>query len=113
MCTEFFVQCNAKVPYFAEKCGLLCVFGVFLSILGDMTKPKSTNLSIRLEMELKKDAEELFGSLGMSLTTAFNVFLRQSLKVQGLPFSVTRRREETSGPDGKAAEKPEGGSPES
>lgn len=50
-----------------------------------MTKPKSTNLSIRMELELKKDAEELFGSLGMSLTTAFNVFLRQSLRVQGLP----------------------------
>lgn len=72
-----------------------------------MTKPKSTNLSIRLEMELKKDAEELFGSLGMSLTTAFNVFLRQSLKVQGLPFSVTRRREESpsAAADDKPAEK--------
>ena len=59
-----------------------------------MTKPKSTNLSIRMELELKKDAEELFGSLGMSLTTAFNVFLRQSLLVQGLPFSVTRKEED-------------------
>ena len=47
-----------------------------------------------MELELKKDAEELFGSLGMSLTTAFNVFLRQSLLVQGLPFSVTRKEED-------------------
>lgn len=47
-----------------------------------------------MELELKKDAEELFGSLGMSLTTAFNVFLRQSLRVQGLPFSVTRKEED-------------------
>ncbi len=89
------------------------MFCVWLSILDGMTKPKSTNLSIRLEMELKKDAEELFGSLGMSLTTAFNVFLRQSLKVQGLPFSVTRRCEEAPATDEKAAEKPEGGSSES
>ncbi len=79
-----------------------------------MTKPKSTNLSIRLEMELKKDAEELFGSLGMSLTTAFNVFLRQSLKVQGLPFSVTRRREESpSAAEDKPSEKSEESSGES
>ncbi len=79
-----------------------------------MTKPKSTNLSIRLEMELKKDAEELFGSLGMSLTTAFNVFLRQSLKVQGLPFSVTRRREESSSAaEDKPSEKSEESSGES
>ncbi|MBR6470904.1 MAG: type II toxin-antitoxin system RelB/DinJ family antitoxin [Victivallales bacterium] len=51
-------------------------------------KTKSTNISIRMDVELKRDAEELFGNLGMNLSTAFNVFLRQSLRVQGLPFPV-------------------------
>ncbi len=51
-------------------------------------KPKSTNISIRMDLDLKRDAEELFANLGMNLSTAFNVFLRQSLRVQGLPFPV-------------------------
>ena len=51
-------------------------------------KTKSTNISIRMDVELKRDAEELFANLGMNLSTAFNVFLRQSLRVQGLPFPV-------------------------
>ncbi|MBR4125886.1 MAG: type II toxin-antitoxin system RelB/DinJ family antitoxin [Victivallales bacterium] len=51
-------------------------------------KPKSTNVSIRMDLDLKRDAETLFANLGMNLSTAFNVFLRQSLRVQGLPFPV-------------------------
>ena len=51
-------------------------------------KPKSTNISIRMDLDLKRDAETLFANLGMNLSTAFNVFLRQSLRVQGLPFPV-------------------------
>ena len=51
-------------------------------------KTKSTNISIRMDVELKRDAEELFANLGMNLSTAFNVFLRQSLRVKGLPFPV-------------------------
>ena len=50
---------------------------------------KTTNLSIRMDMGLKKDAEALFDNLGMNLSTAFHVFIRQSLRVQGLPFAVT------------------------
>lgn len=53
-----------------------------------MPKAKSTNLSIRMDLDLKREAEELFGQLGMSLTTAFHIFVRQSLLAQGLPFSV-------------------------
>ena len=51
-------------------------------------KPKSTNISIRMDLDLKRDAETLFANLGMNLSTAFNVFLRQSRRVQGLPFPV-------------------------
>ena len=50
---------------------------------------KNANLSIRIDPELKKDAEQLFGQLGMNLSTAFNVFVRQSLRVGGIPFTVS------------------------
>ena len=48
----------------------------------------STNIS--LDADLKKASQELFSDLGMDLTTAVTVFLKQSLRVQGLPFTVTR-----------------------
>ena len=50
----------------------------------------TANLTIRLEKSVKEKAEELFDSLGMSLTTAFNVFIRQSIRVQGIPFEIRR-----------------------
>lgn len=48
----------------------------------------STNIS--LDADLKKASQELYSDLGMDLTTAVTIFLKQSLRVQGLPFSVTR-----------------------
>ena len=48
----------------------------------------STNIS--LDADLKKASQELYADLGMDLTTAITIFLKQSLRVQGLPFVVTR-----------------------
>ena len=48
----------------------------------------STNLSVRMDSEIKKQCEALYGELGMNLTTAINVFLRQSLRAGGFPFEV-------------------------
>jgi len=48
----------------------------------------TTNLSIRMDVELKKQAEKLFSELGMNMTTAFNVFVRQSVRQGGIPFEI-------------------------
>ena len=48
----------------------------------------STNIS--LDADLKKAAQELFADLGLDLTTAVTIFIKQALRMQGLPFSVTR-----------------------
>lgn len=48
----------------------------------------TTNFSVRMDMDLKKQCENLYGELGINLTTAINVFLRQSLRVGGFPFDV-------------------------
>ena len=48
----------------------------------------TTNHTIRLDSDLKKDCEALYAELGMSLSTAINVFLRQSLRKGGLPFDA-------------------------
>lgn len=48
----------------------------------------TTNFSVRLDSDIKKQCEALYGELGINLTTAINVFLRQSLRVGGFPFDV-------------------------
>ena len=48
----------------------------------------TTNFSVRMDSDIKKQCELLYNELGMNLTTAINVFLRQSLRVGGLPFDV-------------------------
>lgn len=53
---------------------------------------KTTNISIRMDSELKAQADELFNDLGMNLTTAFNIFVRQSLREGGIPFAIKTER---------------------
>ena len=48
----------------------------------------TTNFSVPMDSDIKKQCETLYGELGMTLTTAINVFLRQSLRVGGFPFEV-------------------------
>lgn len=48
----------------------------------------TTNVNIRVDSQIKQQAEELFADLGLNMTTAFNIFLRQSLQRGGLPFEV-------------------------
>ena len=51
---------------------------------------RSAVMNLRIEPEIKANAEELFGSLGLTVTDAVNVFLRQSLMRGGFPFEVVR-----------------------
>jgi len=46
-------------------------------------------INIRLDDGLKEQAELLFAELGLSMTTAFNIFIRQALRQGGIPFGVT------------------------
>ena len=48
----------------------------------------TTNFSVRMDKDIKKQCEALYGELGVNLTTAINVFLRQSLRVGGFPFDI-------------------------
>ena len=47
-----------------------------------------TSMSIRLDSEVKEQAQQVFNHLGMDMTTALNIFLRQAIQYQGLPFDV-------------------------
>ena len=51
---------------------------------------ESTNISLRMDRTLKRQAEELFADLGLNMTTAMTMFLRKAVITQGIPFTVSR-----------------------
>lgn len=48
--------------------------------------PVSTN--IKIDPDLKRESQILFEQLGLNLSTAINMFLRQSVREQAIPFRV-------------------------
>ena len=48
----------------------------------------ATTMNIRVDSDIKNNAKEIFAELGMDLTTAVNVFLRQSIRHHGIPFEL-------------------------
>ena len=53
-------------------------------------RAKTNNITIRMDAGLKKEAEELFADLGMNFSTAFNLFVRQAIRKQGIPFAISQ-----------------------
>lgn len=53
---------------------------------------KTATINMRIDPSVKADAENIFSSLGMSLTEAINVFLHKSIIEGGLPFDVKQPR---------------------
>lgn len=50
---------------------------------------ETTNINIRMDRQLKEQAEKLFSELGLNMTTAFNIFLRQAVRQNSIPFEIT------------------------
>jgi DNA-damage-inducible protein J len=55
---------------------------------------ETTNLSIRIDRDLKDEADQVFTALGMNLTTAITVFVRQSVRQKKIPFEIALSAEE-------------------
>lgn len=50
----------------------------------------TVNVTIRMEENLKKQADELFSDFGLTLNSAFNMFAKQAVREQRIPFEITR-----------------------
>lgn len=48
----------------------------------------TTNLNIRTDRDVKQQAEIIFNELGLNMTTAINIFLKTTIREQGLPFAL-------------------------
>ena len=49
------------------------------------------NVNVRIDAELKKQTEALLSDMGLNMTTAVNIFLRQVLRTGGIPFEITTK----------------------
>jgi len=47
-----------------------------------------TNLTIRIDEELKQEAEVLFNKIGLNMSSAINVFFRKAVGSQSIPFEL-------------------------
>jgi len=56
---------------------------------------KNAHLNIRINPELKREAEILYGSFGLTLSDAVNMFFSKSLMENGLPFELKIPNAET------------------
>ena len=53
--------------------------------------PKTSTFQFRINPTLRKRAEAVYAGCGLTLTDAINIFIQQSINVDGLPFVVTRK----------------------
>jgi len=49
----------------------------------------STNVTIRIDKETKRAFEVFCDNVGINMTTAFNMFVKATLRTRELPFHVT------------------------
>jgi len=49
---------------------------------------ETINVTIRLDKEIKEQAEQMFNGFGMNFSTAINIFIRQTLRQGKIPFEI-------------------------
>ena len=54
---------------------------------------ETSSVTVRVDSEDKRRAEQLFSSLGLNMSTAFNMFIKQTILCDGMPFQITLHHE--------------------
>ena len=71
----------------------LFVYNISATILGGQIM---ANINIRIDDDLKKEAETLFEELGLSTTGVLIMFLKACVREQGIPFKICLKHENES-----------------
>jgi len=50
-------------------------------------------VNIRIDDDLKTRADNIFNKLGLNMTTAFTMFIRQTIRQGGIPFEISTRKD--------------------
>ena len=59
-----------------------------------VSKGANANINIRVDNDVKNKAQEVFLALGLDMTTAINIFLRQAIRKNGIPFELVLAAEQ-------------------
>ena len=54
----------------------------------------TTTVQIRMDADLKKEAEEMFHRMGLTMTSAMNLFVKTAVNRRQIPFAITDTRSE-------------------
>jgi len=54
----------------------------------------STNINIRIDSDVKNKAQNVFSALGLDMTSAINIFLRQTIRQNGIPFNLVADKQQ-------------------
>lgn len=52
----------------------------------------NSSINIRIDPDVKAEAQALFARLGMDMSTAVNIFIRQAIDFGGIPFVISLRK---------------------
>lgn len=55
--------------------------------------PKTATFQLRINPEVKQRVEAIYARQGLTFTDAVNIFIQQSLNMEGLPFLVSPENE--------------------
>ena len=58
----------------------------------------SANINIRVDRDVKNKAQEIFFDLGLDMTSAVNIFLRQVIRKNGIPFDLVSEKTQPKTP---------------
>lgn len=54
----------------------------------------NTIISVNVDSETKEKAIKIFNDLGLNMSTAINIFLKAVIKENGIPFAITKKKEQ-------------------
>ena len=52
-------------------------------------------VNVRMEKSIKSEAEKLFAELGINMSSAINIFIRQAIRQNKIPFEISAERPTT------------------
>ncbi len=64
-----------------------------MNLSNQSSAPKTSTFQMRINPEVKRQAEDMFSAYGLTLTDAVNIFIQQSLTEKGLPFLLSPENE--------------------
>ncbi|MBQ6493132.1 MAG: type II toxin-antitoxin system RelB/DinJ family antitoxin [Erysipelotrichaceae bacterium] len=64
----------------------------------------NTTVTFKTDKEVKEKSKALFEELGLDMSSAINIFLRQCIKEKGIPFIISTKPDQTTVRENKEAD---------